>query len=176
MREKDIIEILRDFCHAVRLEDMPDRPGLYGLCDHRGKLSYVGITTGSLHDRIMLRHVGGDGSSHKYSSAYNAGYLWHDHKAGSCKIDGSISKKIRREFARATCRAHAIIIPKKTKAELTRIERSVIGGIDVDLPWQNKRKIDTIALPLEKVMAHVTLTQNDLEALTLQHARWIKTQ
>ena len=177
MKTKHILEVFGDINHAQMLEEMPKKPGLYGLCNHRGRLCYVGIASDSLHDRIMRRHVGGDGNSHKYSSAYNAGYLWHDRKAPvSCPSDGAIAKRARREFTRATCRAYAIVIPGKTKEELLAIESQVVKALQPHLPWQNLRKIETITVPLDEIRDHVVLAEHELAALNRQHQRWMQIQ
>ena len=83
---------------GLALDRLPDKQGLYGLLDHTGRLRYVGMTTMPLKRRIAQYHVAGDGNSHKYSCAYNAGLLWHDRKHPlSDEKDGRVAKRARRE-------------------------------------------------------------------------------
>ena len=69
------------------------------LYDHEGHARYIGITAKCLTDRILKRHVGGDNNSHKFSTVYNAGRMFHARKAAaSCPRDGKIAKELRRLF------------------------------------------------------------------------------
>src|SRR3546814_13936299 len=86
---------------ADLLETVPQGQGIYALYDHEGHARYIGITAKCLNDRIFKRHVGGDNNSHKFSTVYNAGRMFHARKAAAfCPRDGKIAQELRRLFVR----------------------------------------------------------------------------
>lgn len=158
----------------VSLNDLPQEQGLYALADHHGNIRYVGITTMSIHRRVYQYHVAGDGNSHKYSSAYNNGLLWHDRKNPlSDTKDGAVAKRVRRDFARKHCKAIGFPLPYLSKAELEQIEREVIALV-AGLEWNGKKAIEPVdpGALLEKELSQ--LSHQDFSALMRQRTRWLK--
>ena len=111
----------------LHLSALPSQPGIYALYDHAGQVRYIGVTEKGLKKRIAQYHVSGDDNSHKYSSIYNAGRMFHT-KGGdlhSDSSDGRIAKELRRLFARACCRAVGIPLLGLDKVGLFAIETEV---------------------------------------------------
>lgn len=168
-----------DICRFMRastglaLDWLPDKQGLYGLLDHTGRLRYVGMTTMPLKRRIAQYHVAGDGNSHKYSCAYNAGLLWHDRKHPlSDEKDGQVAKRARREFVRATCRAVTLPLPDLKAEELKTLEREVIDQLAGHLDWNDSKIIPVIDVDcLVKEMTS-SWSDEDKKAMERQKARW----
>lgn len=127
----------------MHLSAVPRGPGIYALYDHAGEARYVGITTKGLRDRIFNRHVGGDNNSHKLSSAYNAGRMFHSRRhPGSCAKDGPVAKELRRLFARVHCPAVPIPLPALQREDLFALEAEVIALAPASaLSWNNARQL-----------------------------------
>jgi hypothetical protein len=162
----------------VRLDEIPDEPGIYALYDHLGRPLYIGITAKSLNDRILKRHAAGDGNSHKFSSIYNAGRMFHDRRnAASCPNDGRISKELRRMFARQHCRAVAIPLPGLSKDRLTRIEAAVLAQAPVEAKsWNDARALDAYepSGALDTFIATLGWSRDRIEAIERQAVRWAR--
>lgn len=107
----------------VRLFEVTSRDaGVYALYDHEQRPAYIGLTT-DLRHRIWSNHPAGDGNSHKFSTAYNAGRMFHCRKdSRSCPNDGPVAKKLRALFAREYCGAVIYPLPGFTKHDLDPIE------------------------------------------------------
>ena len=127
-------------------EDAPKRtPGLYLLHDHENVPRYIGQTM-DLWDRIYLRHCSGDGNSHKWSTAFNAGRLWHDRKnPKSVGADGKIAKALRAQLARRYCHVRVLPMPEKSAPDLSNLEhavRKVAQGSMTD--WNDQKAIRAV--------------------------------
>ena len=158
---------------GVLLDQLPEDQGIYGLRDHEGRLRYVGMTTMTLRRRIAQYHVAGDGNSHKYSCAYNAGLLWHDRKnAASCPLDGAVSKRARRQFARSFCRATGIPMPGMAKDQLASLERRIIDLHGPGLDWNDSKIIPTINVDSIVMTMTASWSQKDKDAMERQQKRW----
>ena len=74
----------------VRLAELPNDHGVYGLVDHVGSIRYIGVTESpamGFWRRIFQYHVtGSEGRSHKFSQAYNVGRMWRSRKNMKNKI------------------------------------------------------------------------------------------
>ena len=160
---------------GLALDHLPDKQGLYGLLDHEGTLRYVGMTTMPLKRRIAQYHVAGDGNSHKYSCAYNAGLLWHDRKHPlTDDHDGRIAKRARREFVRATCRAATLPLPDLTAEELQTLERKVIDRLSDHLDWNDSKVIPVIEVDDLVREATSSWSNDEKRAMERQRARWME--
>ena len=128
----------------VCLADVPAGPGIYALYDHSGRPRYIGITAKCLTDRIFRRHAAGDGNSHKFSTVYNAGRMFHSRKdTGTCPADGPISKELRRLFIRSHCAAVAIPLRGYGKTQLLALEAEVCELAPDDMTrWNNARALE----------------------------------
>jgi len=160
----------------VPLETIPQGQGIYALYDHDSHARYIGITAKCLHDRIFTRHVGGDGNSHKFSTVYNAGRMFHARKAPtSCPRDGKIAKELRRLFVRAHCRAVAIALPGLSWAELLSLEAHVLAAAPTDAKrWNDTRVLSTVD-PIEQLNVFLAGLQWPPEkhlAVNRQAERW----
>lgn len=157
-----------------RLEDLPEEQGLYALLDHTGAMRYIGMTTMTIRRRVARYHVAGDGNSHKYSCAYNAGLLWHDRRdPRSDSADGRISKKARRDFARTTCRAIGVPLPGLTPASLARIEREVIGLVRHP-DWNDSKSIDAMEVDDQVRVMTSMWSHRERMAMERQRERWME--
>lgn len=174
MQAEEICRFMRSST-GLALDQLPDKQGLYGLLDHTGRLRYIGMTTMPLRRRIAQYHVAGDGNSHKYSCAYNAGLLWHDRKHPlTNEKDGRIAKRARREFVRATCRAVTLPLPGLTAEDLQKLERKVINQLASHLDWNDSKTIPVIDVDdLAKEMTS-SWSDEDKQAMERQRARWMR--
>lgn len=158
------------------LSAAPRGPGIYALYDHTGEPRYVGITAKCLRDRIFNRHVGGDDNSHKFSSAYNAGRMFHSRRHPStCSKDGPVAKELRRLFVREHCRAVAIPLPALQKEDLFALEAEVIALAPASaLSWNNARQLRAHE-PEEALDAFIDKlgwSPENIDALERQRMRW----
>jgi len=161
---------------TVPLSELPNEQGLYALADHTNTIRYIGITTMTIRRRVEQYHVAGDGNSHKFSTVYNAGRLWHDRKSPiSNRHDGAIAKRARREITRNNCRAIGFALPGLSKSELEQIEREVIARVE-NLDWNGKRNLPTIDLGYQVSAMLRNWSQKDLLALERQNERWLAQQ
>lgn len=158
------------------LADLPPGQGIYALYDHTGAPRYIGITTMGLWRRIHDYHAGGDGNSHKFSTVYNAGRMFHTRKdSRTDAVDGRISKELRRLFARAHCRAVGFEIPGKSKRELLDIESHVrrIAPPETTL-WNDARALpasEPEAL-VDALLDQLGWSTDKLAAIDRQACRW----
>lgn len=159
----------------LSLDAVPATTGMYGLRDHFGVVRYIGITDKGFADRLR-RHVGGDGNSHKFSSAYNAGRMYHTrHDALSCKIGGKLAKELRRAFARRFCSASVLPIPGASKTVLETLELAVIAiAPPENVAWNNARALKATepAAQVDELLASLAWGQERREAIGRQAARW----
>lgn len=167
---------------AIPLSEISGTGGIYALEDEHGIIRYVGETAGPLYDRIHNRHVAGDDNSHKYSSVFNAGRLWHPSSRDlspikrqlSNPVDGKTAKGLRNAFARSRCRARIVHLPGLTKASLKSLESKVLDII----PLENKRWNDSRQLKayepagLDDFIETLRLSTSVLDALERQNERW----
>jgi hypothetical protein len=148
---------------------------MYGLRDYLGVVRHIGITDKGFADRLR-RHVGGDGNSHKYSSAYNAGRMYHSrHDVLSCPVAGKVAKELRRLFARQFCSASVLPIPGASKTELERLEKAVIAlSPPENVRWNNARalKAEEPLLEVDALLDRLGWTDRQREAIGRQAARW----
>lgn len=161
----------------MQLSAVPRGPGIYALYDHAGEARYVGITAKCLRDRIFNRHVGGDDNSHKFSSAYNAGRMFHSRRHPStCPKDGPVAKEFRRLFVRDHCRAVAISLPSMGKEELFALEAQVIAlAPQSALSWNNARRFRAVE-PEDAVDAFIKKLRwpdERVASLERQRTRWL---
>lgn len=164
----------------LRLEDIKSRvSGIYTLYDHELRPAYIGETT-DFRDRIYSKHASGDGNSHKFSSAYNAGRMFHARKdPRTCGKDGKVAKALRTAFAREFCRAVILEIPGLTRDELRQIEAQVLGLA----PSEAKRWNDSRALAasepfelVDQLLQDLDWDQTRLGAIERQANRWRETK
>ncbi|MEP2828732.1 hypothetical protein [Parvibaculum sp.] len=160
----------------AKLDAVPDGPGIYALYDHEGLARYIGIAATCLRNRIFNRHVTGDENSHKFSSIYNAGRMFHSDKHPStCPKDGKISKKLRSLFVRENCRAVAMPMPDMPKSDLRALESAVIALAPTGATsWNNRRWLDAHepTEALNNVLEKLSWTQKNLDAIERQAQRW----
>jgi hypothetical protein len=172
---KTILHHLLDTVPA-RLETMPKGRGIYALYDHGGRARYIGITAKCLNDRIFKRHVGGDENSHKFSSIYNAGRMFHARKHPvTCSKDGPVAKKLRRLFVREHCRAVAIPLPRLSKNELLAVESAVLNFAPIEAKSWNETRVLNAYEPTEVLDAFLTTlgwSREKLDAIERQARRW----
>ena len=160
----------------TKLQSVSKGPGIYALYDHEAKPRYIGITERCLRDRIYSRHTAGDGNSHKFSSIYNAGRMFHSrgHPA-ICSQDGPIAKELRRLFTRAHCSAVAIPLTDVSMKELRALEVAVLAfAPEQATRWNHVRALEPIE-PTELVASFVaTLAwpRKKLDAIERQSQRW----
>jgi hypothetical protein len=121
----DLDHVLRRLItqEPVKLSEVTSRhAGVYALYDHERRPAYIGLST-DLRRRVWSNHAAGDGNSHKFSTAYNAGRMFHCRKNPySCPTDGSMAKRLRTLFAREYCGAVIYPLPNFTKHDLDRVE------------------------------------------------------
>ncbi len=164
----------------LRLAALPKTRGLYALYDHEGQIRYLGVTAKELRDRILRRHVAGDGNSHKFSSAYNAGRMWHDRKhLASDPLDGKIAKELRREFAKATCQAAVLRLPSWSNEELFRLEEDIRALAPRDMQiWNDRRQLHPSepTAALNAFLTELKWPDDKIAAIDRQAERWEATQ
>lgn len=164
----------------LRLDALPVSPGLYALYDHERQIRYLGVTAKELKERILKRHVAGDGNSHNFSSAYNAGRMWHDRKhANSDPLDGKIAKELRREFAKANCRASVLSLPGWNEQSLKRLEAELISIAPAHvLAWNNRRQLHPTepTVALDAFLMELNWPDDKIAAIDRQAERWEATQ
>jgi len=163
----------------ARLDTLPKGQGIYALYDHEGQARYIGITTKCLSDRIFKRHVGGDGNSHKFSSIYNAGRMFHTHEhPATCSKDGPVAKELRRLFVREHCRAVAVPLPGLSKDELFVVESAVLSFAPTEaMSWNNARALNAYE-PTEQLGPFLTTlgwSRDKLDSIERQSRRWKET-
>ena len=162
----------------VCLADVPTGPGIYALYDHSGRPRYIGITGKCLNDRIFKRHAAGDGNSHKFSTVYNAGRMFHsrNHPA-TCITDGPIAKELRRLFIRSHCAAVAVPLPGYGKPQLLALEAKVCEMASDEMTrWNNARalKAEEPAELLARFLVTLGWPDGKLAAVERQALRWKK--
>ena len=160
----------------VCLADVPAGPGIYALYDHSGRPRYIGITAKCLNDRIFRRHAAGDGNSHKFSTVYNAGRMFHSRKdSATCSVDGPIAKELRRLFIRSHCAAVAIPFRGYGKTQLLALEAQVCElAPDEMTRWNNARVLETEEPTelLDSFLLSLGWPDGKLAAVERQANRW----
>jgi hypothetical protein len=158
------------------LANVPDGRGIYALYDHEDEPRYIGITGKDLRDRIYSRHAAGDGNSHKFSTVYNAGRMFHTRKhPATCSTDGVVAKELRRSFARTYCAAVAIPLEVASFEELSALEREVCRLAPPDaLRWNNSRALEAIEPTdlVDDLLRSLGWDSRRLDALDRQAERW----
>jgi hypothetical protein len=124
----DLEHVLRRLMthEPMKLSEVTSREaGVYALYDHEHRPAYIGLST-NLRRRIWNNHAAADGNSHKFSTAYNAGRMFHCRKnPSSCPTDGPVAKKLRTLFAREFCRAVIYPLPGFSKRDLDPVEAAL---------------------------------------------------
>ena len=174
MQPEVILNLLRS--SPIRLVDLPKGPGLYGLYDHNGSLRYIGETSMGIRRRVYNYHCAGDGNSHKYSSYYNVGRLYHSRKDPlSDGIAGKLAKGVRAQFARRFCRAVGVALLGRTSLQLKAIEKQIVCiARPTEIEWNGSRQIPTSerTLHFEKLIDSLELPVDQMHALDKQAERW----
>lgn len=167
---------------SIPLAQVSGTGGIYALEDETGVVRYVGETIGPFFDRIYNRHVGGDDNSHKYSSVFNAGRLWHlsgrdvspIKRALSDPSDGKWAKNLRRQFARSRCHARIFSLPGASKSELKTLEDGVLALLPAqNRAWNESRQLNAYEPKgLDDFLMSLSLPSSVLQALDRQGERW----
>jgi hypothetical protein len=158
------------------LANVPQGSGIYALYDHEGDPRYIGITGKDLRDRIYSRHAAGDGNSHKFSTVYNAGRMFHTRRhPATCSTDGAVAKELRRHFARRHCAAVAIPLPGVSFQQLLALEHEVCRLVPPDARrWNDTRALEVME-PTELVndlLRSLGWDGRRLAAVERQAERW----
>ncbi|WP_166262200.1 hypothetical protein [Marinobacter salicampi] len=153
-----------------RLEELPEKQGLYLLFSHKKDPLYLRITAESgFRNRIYNRHVTGtgiDGNSHKLGWGYNVGPFYLAEFGGNAPFtargvsvstkDKKLIRKLRARFVREHCRASYVAISKpaeiSTAAEFTsHLERFYETPLkhQLSLPWQDNKISSVISFDPE---------------------------
>lgn len=175
MRPETLLEQLLG-SPTVRLNALPTDQGIYALYDHEGVARYIGVTEMGLRRRIHDYHVGGDGNSHKFSTIYNAGRMFHTRgdlftHAG----DGRAAKELRRMFSRRYCGAVGIPLPQCSKTELYALETQVRRLAPKHaLSWNDARALDSYEPTelLNDFLKEIGWPSAKSEAIARQAGRW----
>ncbi|WP_233995749.1 GIY-YIG nuclease family protein [Erythrobacter sp. SD-21] len=159
----------------LKLEDINSRKsGIYALYDHEHRPAYIGETTDFRH-RIYQNHSSGDGNSHKFSTVYNAGRMFHSRKdPRTCGEDGKIAKALRTRFAREYCRAVIFEIPGLNRKELKPIEARVLSIAPAEAKRWNGRKAIQAFEPhelVDKLLYDLNWDSSRLSAILRQAER-----
>lgn len=161
---------------TVRLSELPADQGVYALYDHEGVARYIGVTEMGLKKRIHNYHVGGDGNSHKFSTVYNAGRMFHTRDDTFTNAgDGRTAKELRRMFARRYCRAVGVSLPQHSKAELFALEAQIRRiAPQHALTWNDARSLDACepAQLLNEFLNEIGWPSAKLAAIERQAERW----
>ncbi len=175
MTPDDILAFLHQ-SPPQKLSDLPRGQGLYALYDHEHQPRYIGSTAMGLRKRIHGYHAGGDDNSHKFSTVYNAGRMFHARKdPRTDATDGPIAKKLRRLFARAKCRAVGLEFLDLTKAELFDLETRVYSLAPPEtIAWNHKKVLATIdpGQALDDFLDEIHWSERERAAIERQAARW----
>jgi len=146
------------------------------LYDHTGAPQYIGITQMGLRKRIHDYHAGGDGNSHKFSTVYNAGRLFHNKKdPRTDPKDGKTSKELRRLFARAHCKAVGIELPGMDKSDLYSTEHQVREIAPPHVTGWNDARVLPTQTPndlIDEFLTTLDWSQDRIDAIERQAQRW----
>lgn len=160
----------------VKLNALSADQGVYALYDHEGVARYIGVTEMGLKKRFHNYHVGGDGNSHKFSTIYNAGRMFHTRDDPySDANDGRVAKELRRLFCRRYCSAVGIPLPELTKMELFALETKVRRIAPKHaLSWNDTRVLDAYEPTdlLNIFLKEVSWPSAKSEAIARQAGRW----
>lgn len=163
---------------TVKLDALPADQGVYALYDHEGVARYIGVTEMGLKKRIHDYHVGGDGNSHKFSTVYNAGRMFHTRKDPFTNTrDGRIAKELRRMFARRYCSAVGVPLPKCSRTELYALEAQIRRiAPQHALTWNDARALDPYEPTelLNEFLKEIGWPSTKLAAIERQAERWSK--
>jgi hypothetical protein len=162
------------------LNALPQHQGIYALYDHQGKARYIGVTEMGLKKRIAQYHVGGDDNSHKFSTVYNAGRMFHSRNdIHTDNRDGRVAKRLRRLFARSRCHAVAVPLLGLHKIDLFALEAEVRRiAPAAALAWNDLRALNAYE-PVEALDAflnEIAWSTERLQAVERQAARWRQKQ
>jgi hypothetical protein len=157
--------------------------GLYALEDERGIVRYIGETGSLFLTRIHQYHSGGDDNSHKFSTVFNAGRLWHMSSVDVNPIkrthyvpsDGRISKELRPLFVRSLCRARTINLPSLTKPGRIALEKELLAVAPTENKLWNDRRLLTAYEPegdLDAFLEKLSWPDAKIAAIERQKARW----
>lgn len=179
MRPETLLDVLLG-TPAVDLDRLPFEQGIYALYDHTGTARYIGVTEMGLRKRIFRYHVGGDGNSHKFSTVFNAGRMFHERNDPfTDQSDGRIAKELRRLFSRSRCRAVGQALPGLSKAELFGLEGEVRRLAPASaLSWNDVRALDAYEprQALDAFLGDIRWSSSKLDAIARQALRWEKKQ
>lgn len=160
----------------VKLNALPADQGVYALYDHEGVARYIGVTEMGLKKRIHNYHVGGDGNSHKFSTIYNVGRMFHTRDDPNTNArDGRVAKELRRMFSRRYCSAVGIPLPELTKMELYALETEVRRIAPKHaLSWNDARALDAYEPTefLNVFLKEISWSSAKSEAIARQAGRW----
>jgi hypothetical protein len=160
----------------VLLKQLPQAQGIYALFDHAGVPRYIGVTEMGLRRRIAQYHVGGDNNSHKFSTIYNAGRMFHTRNdLHTDANDGRIAKELRRLFARAQCRAVGVPLPALSRTDLFTVEAEVRRiAPAIALSWNDVRALDAYepVEHLDEFLKVLRWPEAKLNAVERQAERW----
>jgi hypothetical protein len=172
----DILDVLMTRT-PQRLDELPIEQGLYALYDHEGVARYIGVTEMGLRRRIWNYHSSGDNNSHKYSTIYNAGRLFHTRKdPRTDPVDGAIAKELRRLFARERCRAVGYPLPDVSRAELYGLEAQLRRMAPKEaLSWNDARALDAFEPKdaLDAFLSELDWPAFKIAAIERQAQRWV---
>lgn len=176
MTPERVLTLLLETRPTFALSDLVNERGIYALYDHEGSPRYIGVTEMGLRKRVCQYHVGGDDNSHKFSTIYNAGRLFHTRgDSYSDPSDGRIAKKLRRLFARSRCRAVGVPLLKLNRAELYALEREVRRIAPPSArSWNDIRVLDAYepAKALDVLLEELCWPRSAIDALDRQAKRW----
>jgi hypothetical protein len=169
--------------NPIPLHALTGGGGLYALYDERGVVRYIGETGMPFLRRIHQYHCGGDDNSHKFSTVFNAGRLWHMSSVDVNPIkrthyvrsDGQIAKELRRLFARAHCLAATVSLPTLTKLDRIALEKELLAiALPQNRLWNDKRML-TVYEPeivLDAFLETLSWPAPKIAAIERQKARW----
>jgi hypothetical protein len=167
---------------SLALRSIVGGGGIYALQDELGVVRYIGKTDGQFRKRIESYHCNGDDNSHKYSTIFNAGRLWHMSqrdinpvKRAVCnQADGKVSKELRRLYARSRCRARTCDLSYLSKQVLSGLELSVLEISPTESKLWNKSRNLSAYEPedLDYFIETLSWPTVKIDAINRQKIRW----
>ena len=154
---EDILRSLMSAAPSPTSSAPRDARGIYGLVDHRGKLSYIGSTSAdneTLYKRIHQRHrTGSENTSHYFSRMYNTGRMWRDRDDQLTKADGDIAKQLRNAFIAEHCAAVWLALPDHL--DIAALEREILSIAPAHAIAWNRRATEIYEEPTALVNATI---------------------